>query len=302
MRYLSRPAVFCRSFWLPALLILGPAAYAQTAAQKALAKEPEFVQMMGLAQDNTDRQNLPDNDKPGAAVSAVLSIQTLRANRGLLRGLEYRLQGETFDCHFCAAKQGELSELIRQEVAMDAMSSDALSGTGLGGSVGAMLGLTGSTPDYWHSLDEAREEIFAMSRGHCDLAFQQAPGDIHSTEGMRSVSELNDSIAAWRRADSAYHRRMRCTFAAKKTVDIDGKAHEKAWSSCFNRHDWVKSADQRVPYENCMLQEDKFTKLCAADPKYPKDPGKWCTTHTTLVTAGDVDWLRVPRNRWPATP
>jgi hypothetical protein len=248
-----------------------PTIYAQTAAQQALSREPEIIQLKASNRAHRESSNLPGDDirKPGLATSAITQVHDMRANREALKRLEDRLQSQSVQCHFCAAKQEELSELMRQQVAADAMTNSILSSNGEDPEVGKFLGLSEEAPDYWKDLDTAGSMILSEASGHCQLAYAAA---------------------------AAYNQRIACIRVANNNVAQMASAHEKAWSGCFKQHDWVKTGSQRAAYESCMAANDPTTKACLEDSRISRS-GALC--HRFLVvSSGDVSYLRNYRDRW----
>lgn len=193
--------------------------FAQTAAQRALDAEPEMKQI-----------EAPNDDgrKQSLAGMAVTSTATLRQMGALLDHVEDRLNDETRACGFCAAKQDELSELIRQRTAFQSMSASILGGD----RAAFMMRLAGMTPDAsrWTDIRLALGEASSALRAHC--------ARFHGPE------------EAYCNADGA--------------TRLAGE-HENAWAKCFNTHNWVEQSSERRAYEACMSATDAFTKLCERD-------------------------------------
>jgi hypothetical protein len=202
---------------------------AQTAAQQALNAEPEVKKIEALDADLRRQQGLPNDDinKPSLAGMAVNSAASLRQMSDLLDSLEDRLNGETRECNFCAAKQDELSELIRQRMATQSMGANAL-----GSRAGFMMSLVGMTPEAprWTNIGLARSEASSALKEHC---------------------------ARFHGPQEEYCNRDGDTRLAGE--------HENAWAKCFNTHNWVEQSSERRAYETCMSATDAFTKLCERD-------------------------------------
>jgi hypothetical protein len=204
--------------------------FAQTAAQRALDAEPEMKKIQALDADLRNQQALPNDDrrKQSLAGMAVTSTATLRQMGALLDHVEDRLNDETRACGFCAAKQDELSELIRQRTAFQSMSASILGGD----RAAFMMRLAGMTPDAsrWTNIRLALGEASSALRAHC---------------------------ARFHGPEEAYCNPDGATRLAGE--------HENAWAKCFNTHNWVEQSSERRAYEACMSATDAFTKLCERD-------------------------------------
>ena len=213
-----------------ALLLASTLLFAQTAAQRALDAEPEMKQIQALDASLRNQQALPNGDprKQSPVGMAVTSTAALRQMTALLDHLENRLNDETRECDFCAAKQDELSELIRQRTASQSMNASILGGD----RAAFMMRLAGMTSDgsRWTDIRVALGEAASALRTHC--------ARFHGPE------------EAYCNADGA--------------TRLAGE-HENAWATCFNTHNWVEQSSERRAYEACMSATDAFTKLCERD-------------------------------------
>ncbi len=267
---------------LPAVLTLAvvmssSASYSQsgrTAAQKALEAEPEFQQINGINRDYHDKNALPNNDpsKPGALHTAVQGTVNLRTERALLDKLEARLESQARECNYCASKQEELSELIRQRMELQSMASGAFAASGTDSQSAQFLGkMMGVTPDEtrWQNKNLALQEAENAISGHCDrlAAAGSAPANCRNATGGGAFK-------------------------------LEG-AHENAWRDCFEKNNWVKTPSARGAYESCMDASDPLTKLCNGEKKGNRNPD-YCPRFT--VTASDVNALEFYNDRWITDP
>lgn len=210
---------------------------AQTDAQRALAAEPEVRQINAMTRDLQRVQN--DPDLRGSPLNmAGLSLADLRTAQALLDRLEGRLDGEARSCAFCAAKQDELSELMRERIAIQEMTASIL-GPG-SGSVQQLVGVT-PTLSRWSDIRIALEDGSSAMSAYC-------PPLKNQDEACRGDN------AAMRLAGG----------------------HENAWAKCFNSHNWVERSSERRAYESCMADADPIATLCAtarkASPQAPACP------------------------------
>jgi hypothetical protein len=246
-------------------LLLSPILRAQTAAQRALANEPESRQINDTADNLRDQQGLPNNDvrKPSLAGMALNSFTGIRTQQALLDRLEARIDEEARACHFCASKQDELSELIRERVAFQQMVADISRETGSG--AGQFLMDTTSAPTRWQDRKIAIQETSSALREHCNQLKDKPDEVCKDPDGV---------------------------------INLTGK-HEKAWAQCFNRHNWVENSSDRIAYEACMNSDDPLTKLCIQDNKGSAHEQN-CPHFT--VNYADVYQLKFYRDRWDTDP
>ena len=213
-----------------ALLLAATLLFAQTVAQRALDTEPEMKQIQALAGSLRNQQELPNGDprKQSPVGTAITSTATLREMNVLLDHLENRLNDETRECGFCAAKQDELSELIRQRTASQSMLASIIGGD----RAAIMMRLAGMTPDSsrWTDIRIALGEAASALRAHC----------------------------------ARFHGPEEAYCSANGALRLAGE-HENAWATCFNTHNWVEQSSERRAYEACMSATDAFTKLCERD-------------------------------------
>jgi hypothetical protein len=174
--------------------------------------------------------------RQGAISKAVDQTAALRRMNALLDQLEARLSRETRACGFCSDKQEELSELIRQRMALVSTSRDAI-GRDRAGFAMKVTGLTPSEDTRWTNIQIAFHESAEAVRAHC--AKPGAAKDKYcSGDGMLHMA-----------AD-----------------------HEREWAACFNKNNWVDDASKRRAYETCMGTTDPLTQLCTQDhPGSPTD-------------------------------
>lgn len=249
-------------------LFSSPAIHAQTPAQKALNAEPETQQIIEMKKESDERQNPQDDGvrRP----SAIQDFVSLKRGQALLDRLEARLESQAQACNYCASKQDELSELIRQRLNMQNVAEDAFGGYGPSVAVGAAK-LFGFVPieTRWQNRDIALQEAKNAIAGHCNrlnAAGSKIPNCQTTTEGG--------------------------------AFKLEG-AHENAWANCFEKHNWVKTSSERLAYEACMNANDPLTKLCNEERKAAPN-AQYCPRFT--VIASDVNQLKDYRDRWITDP
>jgi hypothetical protein len=248
------------SIILPRIIIVGALCQlalltplcAQTAAQKALEKEPEMVSVQRALDDYQARQNLPSNDirKPTTFDNLFDSYIGIKGTAIALERIRQRLETKVYDCiekqSSCPwmPAQEELSELLRQEERQQEMVHAI--GTAYGGSdfLNAMMGP--GSDNRW-----AKREI----------ALGEAEG-VAGNEGG----------------------------GAQKMTE----AHESAWAACFQKHDWVKDAAERRPYETCLDTTDPLVEYCNQQRRTRASIAH-CPTEITMVDVGE---LRYYHDRW----
>src|ERR1035437_2086581 len=177
-------------------LFSSPAIHAQTPAQKALNAEPEMQQIRQMEKEanermenrSTVRQNPPYDDVRGPS-RGLLSFVSLKAGQALLDRLEARLESQAQACNYCASKQDELSELIRQRLYLQNMTEDTLTRFGydpsVAGGVAKLLGFV-PTETRWQNRDIALQEAKNAIAGHCNrlnAAGSKIPNCQATTEG-----------------------------------------------------------------------------------------------------------------------
>jgi len=211
--------------------------HAQTAAQRALMNEPEVRQINAMTRNLQQQQDDPDSR--GSWINmAGLSLIDLRTAQALLDRLEDRLNTEARACGFCAAKQDELSELIRERVALQNMTARIL-----GPGSQSVQQLVGVVPEKsrWSDIRIGLEDGAGALRAYC------AP--------------LKNQDDACKGEDAA--------------MRLAG-GHENAWANCFNAHNWVQNSSERKAYESCLADKDPIAKLCAharvVSPQTPACP------------------------------
>ena len=250
-------------------LFSSPAIHAQTPAQKALNAEPEMQQIIEMKKESDERQNPQDDGvrRP----SAIQDFVSLKGGQALLDRLEARLESQAQACNYCASKQDELSELIRQRLYLQNMTEDTLTRFGydpsVAGGVAKLLGFV-PTETRWQNRDIALREAKNAIAGHCNrlnAAGSKIPNCQATTEGG--------------------------------AFKLEG-AHENAWANCFEKHNWVKTSSERLAYEACMNANDPLTKLCNEERKAAPN-AQYCPRFT--VIASDVNQLKDYRDRWIAT-
>ena len=258
-------------------LFSSPAIQAQTPAQKALNAEPEVQQIREMTKDLNERQNLPDDDvrKPSVLMTSVQSLASLKTYQALLDRLEARLESEAQACNYCAAKQEELSELIRQRQHLQNYFYDALMGV-TGGDASAMRGLSKllsvvPIETRWQNRDIALREAQRVIDGHCQ------------------------------RLNAAGSNLADCQATTEGGAFKLAAAHENAWADCFQKHNWVKTPSERLAYEACMNATDPLTKLCNDERKVATNPQYY---PRFTVTAFDLDMLQFYNynDRWLTDP
>ena len=254
-------------------LFSSPAIHAQTPAQKALNAEPETQQIIEMKKESDERQNPQDDGvrRP----SAIQDFVSLKRGQALLDRLEARLESQAQACNYCASKQDELSELIRQRLYLQNMTQDTLMQGGYDPSVaGVIEKFAGFVPTEtrWQNRDIALQEAKNAIAGHCNrlnAAGSKIPNCQTTTEGG--------------------------------AFKLEG-AHENAWANCFEKHNWVKTvktSSERLAYEACMNANDPLTKLCNDERKAAPN-AQYCPRFT--VIASDVNQLKDYRDRWITDP
>lgn len=255
-----------RSLFIVLVLLSSLSLDAQTDAQRALANEPEVRQINAMTRNLQQIQN--DPDLRGSRLNmAGLSLADLRAAQALLDKLEARLDGEARACAFCAAKQDELSELMRERIAIQRMTASIL-GPG-SGSVQQLVGVT-PTSSRWSDIRVALTDGSNALSAYCPLLKNQDEACKGNDASMRLAG-----------------------------------GHENAWARCFDAHNWVESSSERRAYESCMADADPIAKLCGSARKAsPQAPA--CPTFTITYSDVDQlhfyhDRFSTDPERLPAT-
>jgi hypothetical protein len=215
------------------VLLLSPclSVLAQTAAQRALDNEPEAQKIQAISQalQTPQRDPLSPNQGPSLGQTAINATVDMREMNRLLDQLEERLNRETRACSFCSAKQEELSELIRQRMALVGTGAQAL-GHDRAGFMMKLAGITPTGDTRWTNIQIAFHESAEAVRAHC--AKSRGPDEKYCDgDGMLRMA-----------AD-----------------------HERAWAACFNQNNWVDDAAKRRAYETCMTSTDPLMQMCARD-------------------------------------
>jgi len=205
-------------------LCAAPAVYGQNtargtnsedAAKRAILNEPEYQQAW---------QNL--RAVPTTNGGALQDIRALRQARLLFDQLEHRLNSEAVTCNFCATKQDELSEYIRERMEIQTGMSAPFVGGGMDTIfLKKILGVTPLNGTRWDDINVASKEV----------------GGFLSSCGTGTRWKL----------------------AACKMDDVHlAAAHENAWAKCFQEHDWVMDSSRRNAYEACMKESDPLFQVC----------------------------------------
>ena len=249
---------------------------AQSAAQRALWAEPEILQINGNSSKLQDDQTRTGINRPSRGVMLLQGYSNFRASAVLIQQLHDRLEAETMACHFCTPKQEELSELLRQEMMLLINNRAVSDGIGATGHSGMEAFLGADTDNRWTNRERATGE--AAKR--IDLLCQRtAP-----------LSSSNSGVPGAREAHFACEKR---TAGGPYAL---AESHDRVWSDCFKKHDWVQTPSARTSYEVCM-QQDPFVSVCTDLQK--SFPDQKCPP--VRVTATDVEPLRTYRDRWQQT-
>ncbi|HEX5048307.1 MAG TPA: hypothetical protein VFX89_14405, partial [Gammaproteobacteria bacterium] len=247
--------------------LLAPAAvFAQSAAQRALDNEPEARQIQGISQSMQQPavDPLDPSRRQGPVAAAVDQTADIRRMTALLDQLERRLSNEARACGFCDDKQAELSELIRQRMDLISTSRDAI-GHDRAGFAMKVMGLTPNEATRWSDIQIAFHESAEMVRAHCAKSGAAAAQDKYCSDNNGGLHMAAD--------------------------------HERAWSQCFNKNQWVEDASRRRAYEACMSAADPLTQMCVKD-----NPGKPLACTYSDVSYMDVNELHFWNDRWNVDP
>ena len=218
----------------------------QDAAQRAILNEPEYQQAWQIL------RAVPTN---GGALQEISAVQQARQ---LLDQLEHRLNSEAVTCNFCATKQDELSEYIRERMEIQTGMSAPFMGRGMDTILlKKIIGVTALNGTRWDDIHVAYEEVGGF-RSHCGT-----PG------------------RGWNLA------------ACKMDLVHLAAAHENAWAKCFQEHDWVMDSSRRNAYEACMKESDPLFQACG----YSLLSGAY-SCPDFFVHYYDVEELRHYHDRW----
>ena len=190
----------------------------QDAAKMAIPNEPEVQEAMQVLQAARTTNG-----------GALQDIRALQQARQLFDQLEHRLNSEAVTCNFCATKQDELSEYIRERMEIQTGMGAPL----MGGSMDTIFlkkifGVRPFDTTRWDDIHVAAREV----------------GGFLSSCGARP--------GGWK-------------LAACKMDDVHlAAAHENAWAKCFQEHDWVMDSSRRIAYEACMKESDPLFQACGS--------------------------------------
>src|SRR5262249_28766766 len=151
---------------------------------------------------------LNPQQRQGPVAAAVDQTAALRRMSALFDQLEERLNREARACGFCSDKQEELSELIRQRMALVGVGTQGIGGD-RAGFVMKVMGLTPTEDTRWTNIQIAFHESAEAVRAHCAKAGAAAAKDPYCAgDGMLKMAG----------------------------------DHERAWAACFNQNNWVEVA------------------------------------------------------------
>ncbi len=220
-----------------ALSVHAQSAAAVEAANKAVLHEPEFQQslkLLGIATDmpwpsqsSAYGQSTPLGLFLGQSLAAAAQkVGLISQAAGLWNQLETRLENETAQCNFCDAKQEELSAFIRFRI----------------------------DPKGGEPVDDAIASRDAL----VDQLVVDAP-ILHNRWKDKKVAADEASSFVMNYCARGHWSQPACKM---DTIHLEAE-HEKTWSTCFEKNDWVQNASRRKAYEACMLATDLVAKACA---------------------------------------
>jgi hypothetical protein len=244
---------------LPVFLFANDQAVAR--ARAALNNEPEAreIQKIGAEARNegADPNHPGQRSAVGAAVGGAVDIRQMNS---LMDQLEHRLDVEARQCHFCSDKQEELSELIRERMALVSSSAQAL-GHDRAPLIMRVMGVTPTEPTRWSDVQIALREPADAWRSHCGH-----PG-------------TPDKFCA----------------GGNRVLHL-AEEHEKAWADCFNKNDWVETGSKRRAYEACMSATDPIVQMWELDHK----SGTGSAPYTDVWYMDVAQWARLRPRQIPS--